>query len=118
MLCYTILYCTVLYCTVLYCTVMLCCTVLRRAVQCYVIQHDTLLQLPGKKASGPGGWPVQAKVRVYLWLGLARHKADMLRGLPAGYQDNDDDDECSAIRKACNLHGVPPSYLQYTGGSQ
>ncbi|KAM6214398.1 fer-1-like protein 6 [Rhynchocyon petersi] len=41
------------------------------------------LKLPGKR---PGGWSVQAKVDVYLWLGSTRHSSTVLDNLPTGYE--------------------------------
>ena len=32
------------------------------------------LKLPGKRGVGPGGWQIQAKLQIYLWLGLIKHK--------------------------------------------
>ena len=34
-----------------------------------------LLQLPGKRGMGAAGWQIQAKLQLYLWLGLIKHKA-------------------------------------------
>ncbi|XP_006879370.1 PREDICTED: fer-1-like protein 6 [Elephantulus edwardii] len=41
------------------------------------------LKLPGKR---PGGWSVQGKVDVYLWLGSTRHSGAILDNLPSGYE--------------------------------
>uniref|UniRef100_A0A8C5AUZ2 C2 domain-containing protein n=1 Tax=Gadus morhua TaxID=8049 RepID=A0A8C5AUZ2_GADMO len=37
---------------------------------------------------GPAGWTVQAKLEVYLWLGLNRQRKDYLSGLPNGFEEN------------------------------
>ena len=44
------------------------------------------LQLPGKKGSGAGGWMIQAKLQIYLWLGSIKHKKNYPSGLPPGFQ--------------------------------
>ncbi|KAJ3613666.1 hypothetical protein NHX12_019912 [Muraenolepis orangiensis] len=46
------------------------------------------LRIPGKKGFGPAGWTVQAKLEVYLWLGLSRQRKDYLSGLPNGFEEN------------------------------
>ena len=43
-------------------------------------------QLPGRKGSGSGGWSIQAKVQIYLWLGSLKHKKNYPSGLPPGFQ--------------------------------
>lgn len=66
-------------------------------------------QLPGKKASGPGGWAIQAKLQMYLWLGLTKHKKYFLRGLPKGY-------DCTAeIKNSEKLQTAPPLSIHYSG---
>lgn len=66
-------------------------------------------QLPGKKASGQSGWAIQAKLQVYLWLGLTKHKKDFLNGLPKGYEENAD------ILNACKPNAFPPLTITYVG---
>lgn len=66
-------------------------------------------QLPGKKATSVAGWVIQAKVQVYLWLGLTKHKKDFLTGLPGGY------DQSSLMQIANKPHGVPLSFIHFTG---
>ena len=63
------------------------------------------MQLPGKKRLGTHGWTIQAKVEVYLWLGLAKNKRDYLNGLPTGYE---------VVRTGTQV-GSPPMYLRYQG---
>uniref|UniRef100_A0A8C8H6J5 C2 domain-containing protein n=1 Tax=Oncorhynchus tshawytscha TaxID=74940 RepID=A0A8C8H6J5_ONCTS len=46
------------------------------------------LRLPGKKGFGPAGWTVQAKMEIYLWLGLNKQRKDFLSGLPNGFEEN------------------------------
>ncbi|XP_074640585.1 otoferlin-like isoform X2 [Tubulanus polymorphus] len=65
------------------------------------------LRLPGKKATGQTGWAIQAKLNIYLWLGLAKHKKDFMKGLPKGYE------ETRAVKNAYKLNSVPPNVLKY-----
>lgn len=65
------------------------------------------LRLPGKKASGQAGWSIQAKLQIYLWLGLSKHKKDFLNGLPKGYE------ETKTIKQANRLNAMPPQVLNY-----
>ncbi|KAI4905566.1 hypothetical protein NFI96_024021, partial [Prochilodus magdalenae] len=64
------------------------------------------LRLPGKKGFGPAGWTVQAKLEMYLWLGLNKQRRDFLNGLPNGFEEN------KAI-KGTGLQAVPPISLVY-----
>ncbi|KAL2082435.1 hypothetical protein ACEWY4_022253 [Coilia grayii] len=64
------------------------------------------LRLPGKKGFGTAGWTVQAKLEVYLWLGLNKQRKDFLSGLPSGFEENKAD-------KAAALQSVPPISLVY-----
>uniref|UniRef100_A0AAQ5XME6 C2 domain-containing protein n=1 Tax=Amphiprion ocellaris TaxID=80972 RepID=A0AAQ5XME6_AMPOC len=45
------------------------------------------LKLPGKKGFGHAGWTVQAKLELYLWLGLNKQRKDFLTGLPNGFEE-------------------------------
>uniref|UniRef100_A0A8B9DAY7 Otoferlin n=1 Tax=Anser cygnoides TaxID=8845 RepID=A0A8B9DAY7_ANSCY len=45
------------------------------------------LKLPGKRGFGPAGWTVQAKMEIYLWLGLNKQRKDFLSGLPCGFEE-------------------------------
>uniref|UniRef100_A0A6Q2YPV7 C2 domain-containing protein n=1 Tax=Esox lucius TaxID=8010 RepID=A0A6Q2YPV7_ESOLU len=40
-----------------------------------------------RKGFGPAGWTVQAKMEMYLWLGLNKQKKDFLSGLPNGFEE-------------------------------
>uniref|UniRef100_A0A3B5L567 Otoferlin n=1 Tax=Xiphophorus couchianus TaxID=32473 RepID=A0A3B5L567_9TELE len=62
------------------------------------------LKLPGKKGFGPAGWTVQAKLELYLWLGLNKSRKDFLNGLPNGFEE---------IRATKTGHGLPPVTLVY-----
>ncbi|KAM6954586.1 otoferlin [Aplochiton taeniatus] len=65
------------------------------------------LRLPGKKGFGPAGWTVQAKLEMYLWLGLNKQRKDFLSGLPNGFE------ETKAAGAGPGLHSVPPICLVY-----
>uniref|UniRef100_A0AAZ3P0W1 Otoferlin n=1 Tax=Oncorhynchus tshawytscha TaxID=74940 RepID=A0AAZ3P0W1_ONCTS len=65
------------------------------------------LRLPGKKGFGPAGWTVQAKMEIYLWLGLNKQRKDFLSGLPNGFEEN------KAPRTSPCLQSVPPVSLVY-----
>nr|XP_021324117.1 otoferlin isoform X9 [Danio rerio] len=64
------------------------------------------LRLPGKKGFGPAGWTVQAKLEMYLWLGLNKQRKDFLIGLPSGFEEN------KAV-KGIGIQAVPPISLVY-----
>lgn len=66
-----------------------------------------LPQLPGKRGFGPAGWTVQAKMEVYMWLGLNKQRKDFLHGLPCGFE------EIKAL-KGPGLQCFPPISLSYT----
>ncbi|XP_046585626.1 otoferlin-like isoform X5 [Haliotis rubra] len=66
-----------------------------------------LLRLPGKKAEGQAGWNIQAKLQLYLWLGLSKHKKDYLKGLPGGYE------ETKPLKLSCKPQGYPPPFVHY-----
>ncbi|KAM9053303.1 otoferlin isoform 3-T3 [Megaptera novaeangliae] len=65
------------------------------------------LKLPGKRGFGSAGWTVQAKLELYLWLGLSKQRKDFLCGLPCGFEE---------VRAAQDpgLHAFPPISLLYT----
>ncbi|XP_055522373.1 otoferlin-like isoform X2 [Wyeomyia smithii] len=44
------------------------------------------LKLPGKLSEGPAGWQVRAKLHIYLWLGVLKHKKYFFSGLPRGFE--------------------------------
>ncbi|XP_043918777.1 otoferlin isoform X5 [Protopterus annectens] len=64
------------------------------------------LKLPGKRGFGPAGWTVQAKMEVYMWLGLNKQRKDFLNGLPSGFEEN------KAV-KGPGLQSFPPISLTY-----
>ncbi|XP_034383459.1 otoferlin [Cyclopterus lumpus] len=65
------------------------------------------LKLPGKKGFGPAGWTVQAKLELYLWLGLNKQRKDFLTGLPNGFE------EIKSAQMGHGLQSVPPVSLVY-----
>ena len=67
-----------------------------------------LFQLPGRKSSGPGGWAIQGKLHIYLWLGLMKQKKNLLPGIPKGYELTY---ELRNIERSLTL---PPITLHYT----
>ncbi|XP_057208494.1 otoferlin isoform X9 [Triplophysa rosa] len=64
------------------------------------------LRLPGKKGFGPAGWTVQAKLEMYLWLGLNKQRKDFLSGLPSGFEE-------IKASKGIGIQAVPPISLIY-----
>ena len=66
-------------------------------------------QLPGKKGAGPSGWTIQAKLQMYFWLGVSKHKKELLKGMPKGYEDT------PVVRRALRIVGTPPPFIKYTG---
>ncbi|KAK1333225.1 hypothetical protein QTO34_006765, partial [Cnephaeus nilssonii] len=65
------------------------------------------LKLPGKRGFGSMGWTVQAKVELYLWLGLSKQRKDFLCGLPCGFEE-------VKAAQGLGLHSFPPISLVYT----
>ncbi|XP_048372576.1 otoferlin isoform X2 [Sphaerodactylus townsendi] len=65
------------------------------------------LKLPGKKGFGPAGWTVQAKMEIYLWLGLNKQRKDFLTGLPCGFEER-------KLPKGQGIPFFPPIGLLYT----
>uniref|UniRef100_G1NMW1 Otoferlin n=1 Tax=Meleagris gallopavo TaxID=9103 RepID=G1NMW1_MELGA len=68
------------------------------------------LKLPGKRGFGPAGWTVQAKMEIYLWLGLNKQRKDFLSGLPCGFEEK-------KTTRGQNLPSFPPISLLYTSKS-
>ncbi|XP_050710389.1 otoferlin-like isoform X3 [Eriocheir sinensis] len=66
------------------------------------------LKLPGRKSSGPGGWAIQAKLQVYMWLGLMKQKKSLVPGIPNGYE------MCYELRNIERGLTLPPVSLHYT----
>lgn len=66
-----------------------------------------ILRLPGKQLNAPTGWAVQAKLSVYLWLGVVKSKQFSYSGLPKGF------DLSSEIRNAERAGALAPSNIHY-----
>ncbi|ROT67741.1 hypothetical protein C7M84_014164 [Penaeus vannamei] len=80
---------------------------LERGKSCGVTQ-TLFLKLPGRKSSGPGGWAIQAKLQIYLWLGMMKHKKHFLPGIPKGYETPYE------LRNIERTMTLPPITLHYT----
>ncbi|KAL1517093.1 hypothetical protein ABEB36_000901 [Hypothenemus hampei] len=65
------------------------------------------LKLPGKKSTGPGGWTIPAKLQIYLWLGLLKHKKHFIAGIPQGYEVSQE------IRNVERPRALPPAVIHY-----
>ncbi|KAF2368428.1 C2 domain [Trinorchestia longiramus] len=78
-----------------------------RGKQCGLLR-TVFLKLPGRKSTGPGGWAIQAKLQIYLWLGLAKHKKHLLPGIPRGYE------MCYEFRNIERPLTLPPTSLHYS----
>nr|XP_020839571.1 otoferlin isoform X4 [Phascolarctos cinereus] len=65
------------------------------------------LKLPGKRGFGSAGWTVQAKLELYLWLGLTKQRKDFLCGLPCGFEE-------VKAAQGLGLQSFPPISLCYT----
>lgn len=63
--------------------------------------------MPGKKGLGPSGWTIQAKLQIYLWLGMLKHKKAFVDGIPKGYELSHE------IRNAERPRALPPSTIHY-----
>ncbi|XP_055712780.1 otoferlin-like isoform X2 [Phlebotomus papatasi] len=75
-------------------------------VSCGKVQ-TVFLKLPGKQATGPAGWAVQAKLSVYIWLGLVKDKQFFFDGLPGGYELSQE------LRNAERPRALAPTTIHY-----
>ncbi|KAF4526881.1 hypothetical protein B566_EDAN013792 [Ephemera danica] len=66
------------------------------------------LKLPGKRGIGASGWAIQAKLRIYIWIGLTRHKKNFVSGLPAGHEVSHE------IRNAERPRALPPTVIHFS----
>ena len=73
-----------------------------RGAHCGRVQ-TILLRLPGKLGHGQAGWAIQGKIEILLWLGLLKHKPDMLKNAPPGFEADED---------ALSTLSVPPPFLR------
>lgn len=69
--------------------------------------QTVMLKLPGKQANGPAGWIVQAKLTIYFWLGMLKHKQYFFAGLPKGF------DMSQELRNAERIRALAPSNIHY-----
>ncbi|XP_050298666.1 otoferlin-like [Anthonomus grandis grandis] len=69
--------------------------------------NNIFLKLPGKKASGPSGWSIPAKLRIYFWLGMLKHKKHFMSGIPKGYELSQE------IKNIERPRALPPSIIHY-----
>ena len=53
---------------------------------CATVQNIFLKLPAGKRTTGTRGWTIQAKLQIYMWLGILKHKKYLLQGLPKGYE--------------------------------
>ncbi|XP_076264991.1 otoferlin-like isoform X1 [Rhynchophorus ferrugineus] len=65
------------------------------------------LKLPGKKGTGPSGWTIPAKLQIYFWLGMLKHKKHFIAGIPKGYEISQE------IRNVERPRALPPTTLHY-----
>lgn len=77
-----------------------------RGINCGKIQ-TIFLKLPGKQASSTAGWMVQAKLSIYLWLGILQQKQYFFFGLPKGF------DMTQELRNAERVRALAPSNIHY-----
>lgn len=63
--------------------------------------------MPGKKGLGASGWAIQAKLDIYMWLGMLKHKKNFVNGIPKGYELTQE------IRNADRPRALPPSIIHY-----
>ncbi|XP_055682391.1 otoferlin [Lutzomyia longipalpis] len=75
-------------------------------IYCGKVQ-TVFLKLPGKQAIGPAGWAVQAKLSIYVWLGLVKDKQFFFDGLPGGYELSQE------LRNAERLRALAPTTIHY-----
>lgn len=66
-----------------------------------------MLRLPGKQPNLPSGWTVQAKLNIYLWLGVVAHKQHFFAGLTKGF------DLSPELRNAERAGALAPTNVHY-----
>ena len=77
-----------------------------KGVHCGKVQ-TVFLKLPGKQAAGSAGWHIRAKLTVYVWLGIVKHKKSFYSGLPSGYEQTPE------LRNAEKPRALSPSTIHY-----
>ncbi|KAJ8935193.1 hypothetical protein NQ314_012950, partial [Rhamnusium bicolor] len=79
-----------------------------KTAQTYLTKLKFLTEnLPGKKGTGPSGWAIPAKLQIYLWLGMLKHKKNFINGIPKGYEISQE------IRNVERPRALPPSIIHY-----
>lgn len=69
--------------------------------------QTVFFKLPGKQAFGPAGWQIRAKLIIYLWLGVVKHKKFFFGGLPRGF------DLSQELRNAERPRALAPNNIHY-----
>uniref|UniRef100_A0AAR5QCF9 C2 domain-containing protein n=2 Tax=Dendroctonus ponderosae TaxID=77166 RepID=A0AAR5QCF9_DENPD len=69
--------------------------------------RSIFLKLPGKKSSGPSGWTIPARMQIYFWLGMLKHKKHFIAGIPKGYEVSQE------LRNVERPRALPPSVIHY-----
>lgn len=75
-------------------------------VHCGKMQ-TVFFKLPGKQAAGPAGWKIRAKLTIYAWLGVVKHKKFFYSGLPRGFELSQD------LRNAERPRALAPTNIHY-----
>lgn len=69
--------------------------------------QTVFFKLPGKQAAGPAGWKIRAKLTIYAWLGVVKHKKFFFSGLPRGFELSQD------LRNAERPRALAPTNIHY-----
>ena len=69
--------------------------------------QTVFFKLPGKQATGPAGWQIRAKLSLYVWLGIVKHKKFFFSGLPRGFELSQD------LRNAERPRALAPTNIHY-----
>ncbi|XP_071835905.1 otoferlin-like isoform X3 [Apostichopus japonicus] len=69
--------------------------------------QTVFLRLPGKKGETAEGWAIQAKLELYLWLGMNKHRKEMIKKLPKGY------DMTADLKNCVKPTFLPPPAISY-----
>lgn len=69
--------------------------------------QTVFFKLPGKQQTGPAGWQIRAKLTLYMWLGIVKHKKFFFSGLPRGFELSQD------LRNAERPRALAPTNIHY-----
>lgn len=69
--------------------------------------QTVFFKLPGKLQAGPAGWHIRAKLILYVWLGVVKHKKFFFSGLPRGFELSQD------LRNAERPRALAPTNIHY-----